>query len=32
MPTLMLPRHEQFIRERQYLHTVTLATANWYRH
>jgi integrase/recombinase XerD len=28
----MLPRFEQFIRERQYLHNVTPATIEWYRH
>jgi integrase/recombinase XerD len=27
----MLPRFEEFIRERQYLHNVTPATAEWYR-
>jgi integrase/recombinase XerD len=29
---IMLPRFEQFIRERQYLHNVTPATVEWYRH
>jgi site-specific recombinase XerD len=28
----MQPRFEQFIRERQYLHNVTPATIEWYRH
>ena len=32
MSTSMLPRHEQFIRERQYLNNVTPATVSWYRH
>lgn len=27
-----IPRHEQFIRERQYLRNVTPSTINWYRH
>src|ERR1700723_2056927 len=29
--TLLLPRFEQFIRERQYLHNVTPATVEWYK-
>jgi integrase/recombinase XerD len=28
----MLPRFEQFIRDRQYIHNVTPATVHWYRH
>ena len=32
MSTLILPRYEQFIREKQFLNNVTPATISWYRH
>jgi hypothetical protein len=32
MPSLILPRYEQFIRERQLLNNDTQATIKWYRH
>jgi integrase/recombinase XerD len=32
MPTVLLPKHARFIKEREYLHNVSPATISWYTH